>query len=832
MNDDSRGRDRDLVLAPGESAFVLDTTKGLINTVVGPHKTSMSNTDQPVVWDKDKRRFRRVDADAAIQVNPVAPEGFYIALYNPADGTADKEHPREGSSISTPSLRVGHRVNIPGPVTFPLWPGQFAEVIRGHHLRSNQYLLCQVYNDQEASDNWSRAILKTVEGATDAPNPRTFTPGQLLIIKGTDVSFFIPPTGIKVVSDTLSDLVSNTRRGGGVTFVRDAVTLERLEYCILLGENGSKRFVQGPAVVFPEPTEKFVEKDGSRKFRAIELNENTGIYVKVIADYVEGEGESRKEYKVGDELFITGKDQPIYFQREEHSIIRYDDRTKHYAVAIPTGEGRYVLNRITGEVKLVRGPQMLLCDPRREVVVRRILDEQTVKLWYPGNARAVEVNRDLQAKTRDRDDASAYDATRPVAAMALYSTATADAVPLSSTVAGDKFQRGSTFTPPRTVTLDTKYEGAVAVSPWSGYAVMVTNKTGKRTVVLGPETVLLEYDESLAPMELSTGTPKTDDKLLNTVYLRVQNNKIGDRIDVETQDLVRVDLTVSYRVNFEGVDQERWFSVENYVRLLCDHMRSLIRNTAKRYGIAEFYGNAIDIVREAILGAESVGATRPGRLFTENNMRVYDVEVLNATIKDASVSKLLGEAQSDTLTTMLRSAKEERQLAYTQRSEDIKRQMLHAVAATATTQSELDRQKLNESKDVETLRANADTEVQRLRDALAKEINTQEIARVEERQAQQAADTRRGIEIVLEQERAHTEEVVKRAGAVTDKLAVALTTAADQALIEKISESLAPLSAMSGVSQAEILAGLFKGTPFESVMKGLATRARIQVPTS
>jgi hypothetical protein len=42
--------------------------------------------------------------------------------------------------------------------------------------------------------------------------------------------------------------------------VRDAVTLERLEYCILLDENGNKRFIQGPAVVFPAPTETFVER--------------------------------------------------------------------------------------------------------------------------------------------------------------------------------------------------------------------------------------------------------------------------------------------------------------------------------------------------------------------------------------------------------------------------------------------------------------------------------------------------------------------------------------------------------------------------------------------
>src|SRR5580765_62057 len=256
----NEGRDRDLVLAPGEYAYILDTTKGLVNTIVGPNKVSMSNTDQPVIWDKEKRKFGRVDAEKAICTDSIAPEGFYIALYNPSD-----KPPSAGMNAAAPQLRIGHRVNIPGPVNFALWPGQMADVIRGHHLRSNQYLLAQVYNDIEASANWSAAVVKPQapvlqtgggpagnEPATPLPiTPRSFTPGQLLIIKGTDVAFFIPPTGVKVVPES-DEMI-------GMTFVREAVTLERLEYCILLDEDGNKRFVQGPAAVFPEPTETFIE---------------------------------------------------------------------------------------------------------------------------------------------------------------------------------------------------------------------------------------------------------------------------------------------------------------------------------------------------------------------------------------------------------------------------------------------------------------------------------------------------------------------------------------------------------------------------------------------
>ena len=115
-------------------------------------------------------------------------------------------------------------------------------------------------------------------------------------------------------------------------------------------------------MVFPRPTESFVEGEGGfRKFRAIELNPHSGLHIKVIAEYEE-EG---KTHRVGEEIFITGREQAIYFPRPEHSIIEYGSRKVHYAVAIPAGEGRYVLDRDLGTVDLVKGPSMFLPDPLR-----------------------------------------------------------------------------------------------------------------------------------------------------------------------------------------------------------------------------------------------------------------------------------------------------------------------------------------------------------------------------------------------------------------------------------------------------------------------------------
>jgi hypothetical protein len=244
----------------------------------------------------------------------------------------------------SPDLEVGRKINITGPCSFPLWPGQMVKLVPGHHLRSNQYLLVRVYNEDEARKHWGQAVIKpaSAEGADPtqpiARAPAELTVGKLFIIKGTDVSFYIPPTGVGVVPDEHG------------SYVRDALTLERLEYCILVEQNGKKRYERGPQVVFPEPTETFIAMDGHRKFKAIELNEIQGLHVKVIAPYTEG-GKSHRE---GDEFFLTGKETAIYFPREEHSIVRYDGRDKHFAVAVPAGEARYVMNRKTGEIRMAR----------------------------------------------------------------------------------------------------------------------------------------------------------------------------------------------------------------------------------------------------------------------------------------------------------------------------------------------------------------------------------------------------------------------------------------------------------------------------------------------
>ena len=416
--DRENSRERDLFLAHNQYILVQDQTKGHVNVYVGPHKTSLGATDIPVVFNEGAGTFDETpQLNSATRQWPFAKEGSYIVLDNPATDTTN-DHPPMGNN-SLVKLKYGRKINIPGPATFPLWPGQVARVLEGHRLRSNQYLVVRVYNEEEAKKNWKQqiskpaapiAVAKTGEQNTDSNKPDELkegeqqsvssmnnvpsvempelTMGTQLVIKGTEVSFYIPPTGIEVVPD------DNKR------YVRDAVTLERLEYCILLSEDGTKRYMVGPDVVFPEPVETFIEKEEeagtkTRKFRARELNNDMGIYVKIIEDYTDEDG----EHKSGEELFITGRERKIYFPRQEHAIVKYGNQMTHHGVAIPAGEARYVLDKNTGKVDLVRGPRIFLPDPRNQVIVRRILSPKLVELLYPGNQEALNYNKILSRLT-------------------------------------------------------------------------------------------------------------------------------------------------------------------------------------------------------------------------------------------------------------------------------------------------------------------------------------------------------------------------------------------------------------------------------------------------
>lgn len=818
----SMNRQKDIVLAPNEYTFVLSKTNGVIKTHTGPMTMTISAQESLVVFDPKSKQFIEVaDIDKAKRLFTSAPEGWYIVLKNPAK---DNMHPDSGKANNSPDLEVGKKINIAGPCTFSLFPGQMAKVVQGHRLRSNQYLLARVYDADAAKKNIDTATIVDTEGNEVKDKKATeYFMGQLLVIKGTEVSFYVPPTGIEVIP----------LGGKGSDYVRDAVTLERLEYAILKDEDGEKRYVHGPAVVFPKPTEVFVETPkGGNIFRALELSPISGIYIKVIAAYKDDSG---VDHPIGEELFITGKEQMIYYPRPEHAMIQYDGKYMHHAIAIPEGEGRYILNRLTGEIKTIIGPQMYLPDPRKEVVVKRKLTAKECGLIYPGNREVVEYNNALNEQATQRLVQKGLTATDSLtnAINCAYSTVNQEAT-LAIFEANANISRGSSYTKPRTITLDTKYEGVVAVNVWTGYAINVVAKSGKREVVVGPTTRLLNYDETLEPVILSTGCPKRTDNTITTAYLRIENNKVSDYIRVQTKDYVDIDIKVSYCVNFLEEYKDKWFCVENYVKYMTDRMRSMLKREVKKYDVHEFYANSTDIVRNVVLGKVSGNGKGEdkkkydGRLFKENGMLVYDVEVLKIDV-DSDIAEMLEAHQREMIekAMLLNDAEAKIKLveaiaeADQKEAEVAKVKRLHSIETKNIIETEeFAKAQALEAKKRAAAQAKAEAELA-LQDILNK-IEEEKLARDKAANDAKVALQKELEAIEAAKQKAYADTIKEIMASVSPDLVAALSTKANAELLTEATKNMSPYAIARGASVADTVDVLMRGTSLEGVLTDIA----------
>lgn len=894
-------RKREQALPPGTYAYVLDGTKGSIKTHAGPCTLTLTNQDKPVRFNTTTFKFEECSLEDAVQQNIVAPEGFYVELRNPAKqrvgggraNTGDAQpvqlvdvHPEPSRANETPDFQVGEKENIPGPVSFALYPGQMAEVRRGHHLRLNEYLRIKIYNDDKAKANWSKAVVKTAEGETPAaPVTSTKAPTDLALgkqynIVGKEVSFYIPPTGVSVVPEEASG-----------EFVRDAETLEQLEYSILVDEDGNKEYPRGPAVVFPRPTQQFLkDTKQNRKFRAVELNELQGIQLKFTKDveltFADG---TKHQFRAGDEVFITGKEMPIYFPEEGHQLVRYDGKTIHYASAVPEGEARYVMNRKTGEIRTVEGPCMLLPNPVTEIIVRRALSDAESIAMFPGpdglgSREALEFNRMLRqlagaepttrqgvvsegslernagAQMNQALDASLFYAnTGPQASAGGFDAIDSAAMAFSNAaesrgakprrmakgtmveesrqgkhqeaMLGDVAERKSTYNEPRTLTFANKFRGVPTIRVQQGYAVQVADSDGSRKVVEGPATLLLDYAESLDVLSLSTGKPKNTDRLFRTAYLNVKNNKVSDIIEVETIDHVKVRVKLAYNVNFEG-DSSKWFTIENYVKHMCDHVRSVLKGRTKKQTIEAFYNTATDFIRDNILGTAKLpdatnltGSPRPGMAFPENGMRVTDVEVLGVEIVDTNVANLLSQSQQQVVQQNIQLAQAKQRLEMVMANEDLSRQEAEAKSKTVERKLQLEAMELQArlTLDLDKIGAEiqkrSELEKQHQADEAIKTfVHQQDLARQAAQRQLHATWADDDQKRWLTQIQTQTKAVAEQMKSIDPNLSAALMSVAAQETLAKVAHELSFHQILGGENAVDVLRKVFANTPLEALM--------------
>ena len=694
-------RERDILVASNEYAYVQDLTKGDIVLYVGPTKISLSNTERLVELKQDRFTPMRGDDGNGVQAFVTASSAQYVVLENPAKDATVK--PVKGNN-SAVELLVGRRVVVPGPATFPLWPGQKARVVAGHELSEDQYLRLRVYD--------------RVEGESAAI-------GTERIIKGSEVSFFIPRTGLEAMPD---------EKGG---YVRNAVTLLDGQYCVLRGPKGRRRYERGPSVVFPEAWEEFLVKNAVRVFAAWPLKRDRGLHVRVLQGFEAKEGEQvpAGRYEAGQELFVHARE-GYFFPSEALEVLG-----EVAAVQLAAKEAVYLRDLQTGAVRTVEGPLALLPDPTQVERVHRVIEPETAKRWGLGKA--------------------------------------------------DPSRAPTLIIPP-------------------GEAVLVTG-TQTREVVRGPNVRVLAFDETLETLTLSTGTPKRDEVLLSTCFLRVEGNKVSDMVKVRTSDHVELEVRLSYRVSFvrkDGVDDARWFSVPNYVGLLCDHLGSLVRAAVRQAPIERFHAASAEVLRTAVLG-EKKAERRTGREFEENGMAVYDVEVLDVRILDEAVEALLTDAQRTAITSEVARKREHLRLATEETKELVARAIWTAQRETLGVETELELAR----RGLQLTKVEAKGEATRV-ESVARARAEAEALAVTSTAKHQARERR----AVVERQRleARTAAFKEQMAAIHPELVSTLKTLGDQQFASSLTKNLSPLAILGGDSVADVAKRLLAGLPIPS----------------
>lgn len=662
-------RERDILVAPNEYAYVQDLTKGDIVLYVGPTKISLSNTERMITL-RDGRfvPVRGDEAGLGVSRWVSATSSQYVILENPTEdpGVA----PTKGANSAAP-LRFGRKIVVPGPAQFPLWPGQRAQVIDGHELRQDEYLIARVYDQVEGSE----------------PSPAI---GTEIVVRGFETSFYIPVTGLEVVP-----------AGSPV--------------------GGAPRAPDGAG-----QKQRYVRK-------AVQLERHLGLHLRVLADFeVTADGDQLippGTYRAGQEIFIRDRE-GYFFPISALEVVGLVSR-----IPLAEKEGIYVRRFSSGEIETVHGPVNYLADPRSEEVIVRDLDDDDLELY-------------------GLED---HDVSRAI----------------------------SIYVPPST-------------------AVLVIAKT-KRQVVIGPQTHILDYDDDLERLTLSTGRPKTDDTLLTTCFLQIEGNKVSDLVSVKTADHVALDMLLSYRVSFVG-DSERWFAVKNYVALLCDHLASIIRAAARTMPIERFHAEGADIVRSAILGPRGEHGRREGRQFEENGMWVYDVELLDVRILDAEVEELLASAQRTAIVSDVARKEEQLRLGDEQLKERVNQEIYRAQIETLERRTEL------ELANRAVVVACAETEIELGRKkTVGRAEQRAEAAAVEARTELEVAARRGELEHKLLD--AQAAAFVRQMEALQPELIATLKTLGAQSFAGELSRHLAPLAILGGESVADVAERLLDRLP-------------------
>lgn len=879
----------------------LNETSGEILTHIGPTEFTPSANDR-IVRANNRGGYEPAPMEARPFV--IARDGEYVLLENPvmvepADGGSNGGFVPGGNKEK--ELRLGTKKIIPGPCAFPLWPGQSAEVRPAHKLGANQYLLIEVVGAIDEAAPYFKLVIDSAKlssvviDAVDGPSsdggagkldagksaPAALRVGQRIVIQGRHTQFFIPPSGIEVVpaleddgrsreddgvaslpaaaveelakllaqvADGLSirqfsvlknelrhrqDLGTGERavmlsaldeawndrsqrkggkasdgstRGATDPYARKAVILGPKNFCYLFDADGNPRIVRGPARVFPGPHDTFMIRGSRRRvYDAYELGEHQALYLRIISPVSREQLierlprgtalEERPHFEAGYECLVRGLPS-VFFPFIEAEVLNPLSGEPHVgndhdnvvlsAIGIDQKSGIYVRDLRTGMVKMVRGETSYLVDPRCEEHVHRSVPHDRWNLWI-GHAEP------------------------------------------------HKLVNAAVSTP-----------WALSVIVPNNEAVLITSRHGRR-VVIGPCTELLEFEEQLTPIKLSKGKTKDGHTTVTTCFLRIQGGRVADNFELESADFVRFRVKLGLAGNFEGAP-ERWFNVEDPVKLLADTVRARVREAARAQSATQILQDLPALVRQALFGEHSE------LRFPDNGMVLTGVDLLAVAVADNTLAELFGNVQREAVSLQLQDQQHRRRVDSARQRDQIDAEEHGLQRAASQRMAETSRLEALDNHALELhklgLAADRDDARQARKHALERAIADFALASQAARAAAAAAQRvqsaeaeARAAELANAAALAHARALAEvdqqtaaalasadavRLGALQRELVGALHAAADSEVMKAAAANMNLVALLGGKSPADLLAQVVRGTPLARSSDSMRERGKPQ----
>lgn len=179
----------------------------------------------------------------------------------------------------------------------------------------------------------------------------------------------------------------------------------------------------------------------------------------------------------------------------------------------------------------------------------------------------------------------------------------------------------------------------------------------KTRVEFGPQTLFLEPHERPKVLFISGGVPVRPN-VLRIAKLGLGPDFIRDRLVVRTKDNATLQLEVTFRWRFQVDEehQERLFALKDFIGFTAQTLSSEIREEAAKHNFEKFHSEAAELVKAAIFGESA------SRIFTENGLEVFGVDVEGITPEDPEIQRKLADAIKTNVDIFTKRVQEEEQL--------------------------------------------------------------------------------------------------------------------------------------------------------------------------